>query len=417
MKTPAATQAQLEFFTNSKKEYEEIEEPPKAFDFSVLRALIKSGNDEFTRLFTQKTYLPGEIIIHEDDAGNNICVIAKGNVVIFKGDINTPAILGYRTSGDLIGEMALLDQRPRSATVMALEKTTLLETDQNGFNTLLSKPPFFGLNLLENLTARLRVSDEMRSHGAQVQRKLVSQVSELETEKSHLLELQRLRQEMTDLIVHDLRNPLGSISFSIKTLQMLLPAEISQEHDDLFKIAISSSTRMQHLVDSMLEVSRMEAGETELVLTNVELPSFLDQIMHNVVYLYQDNFSFTYACESDLPSLSMDKDKIERVLTNLLDNAIKHTPMNGNIRVNARQIDKEIAISVYNDGATIPVEERQRIFERFAQVSGEKRRQRGFGLGLVYCRLTVEAHRGRIWVDPGDDGNGCRFTFTIPVSK
>jgi signal transduction histidine kinase len=415
MNSKVATESQLAFFIEARKDYPQADEPLKAFDLTVLRALLNSGYDSYAHLFQHQVFQPGEIIIRENDAGDFLCIISSGSVVSYKGDINNPVILGYRSRGEMIGEMALLDHRPRSASVMALEPTELLITDQAGFSALLSKPPFIGLNLLEHLTSRLRESDDMRGHSARVQRKLVSQLSDLESEKRHLLELQRLRQEMTDLIVHDLRNPLGSLTFSIKTLQMLLPEAAVEANHELFNLALSAAGRMQRLIDSMLEVSRMESGETELVRSQVEIQSFLNNIIQNVVLIQQHNFVFDMCLEPNLPIVSMDRDKIERVVSNLLDNALKHTPINGHIQISARVMHNELAIGIYNDGVLIPAEDREYIFERFAQVSGEKRRQRGFGLGLVYCRLTVSAHGGRIWVEPSADGRGNRFLFTLPV--
>ena len=117
-----------------------------------------------------------------------------------------------------------------------------------------------------------------------------------------------------------------------------------------------------------------------------------------------------------LPTASADRDKIERVVTNLVDNAVKYTPNGGQITLAARAEAEHLLLSVTDTGPGIPEEQRQRIFERFAQVKGDTRARRGFGLGLAYCRLAVEAHGGRIWVEPGPGGVGSRFAFTLPIS-
>ena len=111
----------------------------------------------------------------------------------------------------------------------------------------------------------------------------------------------------------------------------------------------------------------------------------------------------------------VDQSLLDRVLTNLIDNAVKHTPLGGLVTVAAEVLKGEMAVSVTDSGPGIPPEERERIFERFTQTTGEKRRRRGFGLGLTFCRLTVLAHGGRIWVESGADGKGSRFVFTLPL--
>ena len=118
----------------------------------------------------------------------------------------------------------------------------------------------------------------------------------------------------------------------------------------------------------------------------------------------------------DLPSAIADREKIELVLVNLADNAMKYTPDNGRILFAAQREGHFVRFRVTDTGPGIPPGERQRVFERFAQVSGDKVARRGFGLGLTYCRLAVERHGGRIWVEPGENGLGSCFVFTLPIS-
>jgi signal transduction histidine kinase len=118
----------------------------------------------------------------------------------------------------------------------------------------------------------------------------------------------------------------------------------------------------------------------------------------------------------ELPPITVDEEKIERVLANLIGNAIKYTPGEGKITVTAEAQDDHIQVNVTDTGPGISPEDRKRIFERFAQVEGSSSRQ-GFGLGLSFCRLAVEAHGGQIWVESGDDEIGSRFSFTLPLEK
>ena len=390
-------------------------ELPSDLDFSFILAFVNSPDSHVKDLFRTRRCAPGEIIMQEGEPGSEIFIIRIGRIAIFKGPYDAPVILGYRGAGDMVGEMSVLENRPRSATVVALAECELLSTDQQGFAQMLSQPPFLGMNLLGMLSHRLRAIGEIHQADAQVSRQLSSQVELLESEKRHLLEMDRLRQETTDLIVHDLRNPLSSIMGSIKVLQLLLPKDISPESQELLQIALASSARMQRLVDSMLEVSRMQAGEIELVLKEVDLAELVPQVTETVLRPHGQEVQYRLELGPDLPLVKADRDRLERVLANLLDNAAKHSPSGGLITVEALRQENTVQVSVTDAGPGIPPEERTRIFERFAQVSGEKRKRRGFGLGLNFCKLTIEAHGGKIWIEPGPQDVGSRFVFTLPA--
>jgi len=392
------------------------EKLPSDLDFSFVRAYIESGNSPLKDLFQVRRCTPGEVIMLEGEEGNKILIIRFGRVAIFKGEFNAPVILGFRGTGDMIGEMAVLEKKPRSATVVALETTDLLVTDQDGFASMLNQPPFLGSDMLEMLSQRLRKIGETHRAEAVITRALSGQVEQLESEKRHLMELERLRQETTDLIVHDLRNPLSSIMGAIKVLQMLLPKSISPESRELVDIALTTAGRMQRLVDSMLEVSRMQAGESELTLSAVDLEALVRRVIDIVLRPYGNDIHYAVTIPRDLPSIEADRDRLERVLANLFDNAIKHSPSQGSISVDVRQVEGGLQVRVTDAGPGIPVEERQRIFERFAQVAGEKVRC-GYGLGLSFCKLTVEAHGGTIWVESGPDGIGTCFAFRLPLKR
>jgi signal transduction histidine kinase len=111
----------------------------------------------------------------------------------------------------------------------------------------------------------------------------------------------------------------------------------------------------------------------------------------------------------------IDEEKIDRVLANLIDNALKFTPKGGEITIAVEEQDKHVLVSVANTGPTIPPRDGERIFDRFAQLSETSHQRRGWGLGLAFCRLAVEAHGGRIWVEPGEGGEGNRFVFSLPL--
>jgi signal transduction histidine kinase len=402
---------------------EPVELTETTFDSPLLRLLISAEREHIAQSFTERNCIPGEIIFREGEPGDTIYLIYSGRVVVLKGDFASPTILGYRGVGDIIGEMAVFENQPRSASVIALDAVRLMGVSREGFQRLLYDTPSVGLSVMAMLSSRLRSSDEARSREDLSEKHLIGQVSELRFEKQRLEELQRLQQETSDLIVHDLRNPLSTVSVAVKMLAMVLPEEVLQANRELIEIAESGCDRMQRLVNTLLEVSQMEAGESEMTWVEVDLGVMIEEVLARVSILDRKGIEVRTCIPEDLPPVAADRDKIERVLTNLVDNALKYTPAKGRITVGVEVEgspqgalpDKRLRVTITDTGIGIPPDERQRIFERFAQVAGEKRKRRGFGLGLAYCRLAIEAHGGRIWAEPGDDGIGSRFVFTLPL--
>ena len=266
------------------------------------------------------------------------------------------------------------------------------------------------------MSGRLRASDDAFLNVAQARRTLTSQVSELATENRQLLELQRLREQTTELIIHDLRNPLQGITGAINMLRASLPTGILQENDDLFQLIVDNSNRMQRLIDSLLDISRLEAGEVKLALELSNLAVLLEAALNRTLPVLQARgITAQLELPHDLPLVSIDVYMIDRVVTNLLDNAIKFMPGRGEITVSVDQGGKEVQVSVNDTGFGIPLDQRAYIFERFARGTNSPTPQRGFGLGLTFCRLAVEAHGGRIWMEEGKGGAGSKFAFTLPT--
>jgi signal transduction histidine kinase len=267
------------------------------------------------------------------------------------------------------------------------------------------------------LSGRLRDADNVRTSALQGGQQLVKQVSRLESEKEQLLELQRVRKETSDLIVHDLRNPLGIIYGVLNMFEMVLPVEVLHDNRELFDLATTGCERMQRLVDSLLDVAKLETGEMVLNLTSTNLRPLIEEAAHREALASKlRGVVIETAADDNLPPAIMDAEQIDRVLANLIDNALKYSPEQSHLFVDAHAEPGQIVVSVTDQGPGIPAQERERIFERFAQIAGDKPSRRGFGLGLTFCRLTIEAHGGHIWVEAGPGGVGSRFIFTLPLS-
>ncbi len=223
---------------------------------------------------------------------------------------------------------------------------------------------------------------------------------------------------VSETLVHDLRSPLSS---TISALDVIHDAIINGDPAGIvepsIQIAQRSSRRMLAMVESILEITRMESGKIELNLSKVDVNTILDHSISEFDALANEyKVLITKNYPEDLPPLQMDKNKIHRVLNNLIDNALKYTPQNGEVSIYAGIRNQEyLEVQVRDNGPGIPREYQQKIFERFVQIPGSSSRKRGSGLGLTYCRLAIEAHGGEIWVEDRP-GGGSVFVFTLPVS-
>jgi len=389
--------------------------PEAAYNSPFLNMIMSLDRGDLARSFIERDCLPGEIIFEEDEQGDTMYLIWSGRVAIFMGNPDTPTILAYRSAGAIMGEMAVLENQPRSATVVALDDVHLLGMNRQRFESLLQDYPLMSLTIMEMFSSRLRESDEARSTGELSEKKLIQQMNHLQDEKEKQEKLERLRQETTDLVIHDLRNPLNSIGVSLKMLSAFLPEDVMQKNQEILKIAQASCEHLQRLVDSLLDVSRMEEGETIFMMGELDLKPILEEVMRRFLVINTKEIQMETVYEDDLPAVYADREKIERVLTNLLDNAYKYTPDKGSIKLNAIKKKDQVQVCIIDNGPGIPEKDRRRIFERFAQVPEENVIRRGFGLGLAYCKLAIERHQGKIWVEDSEGEIGSSFCFTLPI--
>jgi signal transduction histidine kinase len=228
-------------------------------------------------------------------------------------------------------------------------------------------------------------------------------------------ELEKLREDLLSMIYHDIRSPLANIISSLDVLQMMVNFDESKPAvQSLFDIAARSTRRIQRLTHSMLDINRLEAGQpvidkkptTPITLLQDSLDTLKPLIENKKLEIVMD-----FPNETTL--VMVNNDMIQRVIINLIENAIKYTPSEGKIIVGAQQSTSMVNFRVQDNGPGIPADHRQQIFEKYTrlQTNGE---MDGYGLGLAYCRLAVEGHGGNIWVD-NIPGGGSQFTFTIPV--
>jgi NtrC-family two-component system sensor histidine kinase KinB len=229
-------------------------------------------------------------------------------------------------------------------------------------------------------------------------------------------DLDSLREDLIAMVYHDLRSPLSNIVSSLEVLSTLLPVDRESTTTSLLNIAQRSTERIQRLTDSLLDINRLEAGQTVGNRQPVDLnPLVKDVLECELPFAESKNITVTVNIPSPIPKLFADADMLRRVLINLLENAVKFTPSGGQVTVSAQGYSDQVEVCIQDNGSGIPAADHVRIFEKFTRLStGDG--PRGLGLGLAYCRLAVASHGGQIWVESEVD-KGSSFKFTIPVAN
>jgi len=258
---------------------------------------------------------------------------------------------------------------------------------------------------LEDVTVRRRVRDlELRF------------TSELQESYRRLQELEKLRDDLTHMIIHDLRTPLTSMLFGMQVLEEA--GDLNESQREVIRIVLSGGETLLGMISDVLGVEKMESGFMQLDYAVLSAAELVASAVNQVASLAESkHLMLVRQIAADLPPLRGDENKLRRTLVNLLGNAIKFTPSGGAVTVEARHSKEEqsVVFSVSDTGEGIPPEAFGRIFEKFGQVES---RQGGHimstGLGLTFCKLAVEAHGGHIGVE-SVPGQGSTFCFTLPL--
>jgi two-component system sensor histidine kinase/response regulator len=267
--------------------------------------------------------------------------------------------------------------------------------------------------LSRQLTARLRDSNVrlIEKHRA-----LEAQNATLQKALQRLQEAEQTQRNMVSMIVHDLKNPLNVVFISIDLLASDFGGMLTDDQREILRNANLAGQQMLRLITNLLEVQRLEDGKMPVRLELLDLTQVLKLMVGQAQPLAdQKDITLSLTAKEPLPFVTADVDLTSRVVANLLDNAIKFTPLNGQIAVVAELKDGEIVVSVADNGPGIPANQQASIFEAFVQVPQDIRGEASVGLGLAFCRLAIDALAGRIWVE-SELGEGAKFSFALPAN-
>ena len=260
------------------------------------------------------------------------------------------------------------------------------------------------------LVVRVQTALKLRRMGAELRELFV----QLKRQRDDLVRLQFQKERLMAFVVHDLKNPVNSMDLHAQLL--LRDAGLPETARSSVAQIRSEARQLGRMIMNLLDLSKADEGKLVAKLAPVDLRALMETVRNELeVSAQARNVKLT--SRVDVPLLNGDEDLLRRAVGNLVENAIRHSPLGGTVAVTAFGGPSSTEIRVTDAGAGVPAELRERVFDPFLQVeSGERTVNRaGRGLGLAFCRLAVEAHGGRIWVE--DAAPGAVFCVSLPHAR
>lgn len=352
-----------------------------------------------------KTYPPETILCHEDAVEHTFYMILEGNFEVTKTINNSEKrLLKSLSAGDFFGEMALIHNAPRAATVASLSNVVVLELDKDGFDRVLKRSPSVAMAMVAEISNRLRQNDQLAIEDLRLR------ASELADAYQKLAEQDLARREFLSNISHELRTPLMVASGYLHALKKgMLTGE--QLHSSIETV----SRNVDQIVNLTNDILFLQ--EMDLVLPDFQSVNMLD-VVEMVVRKYEAKakergIALRVKGNIQVPPVQGDESSLERAVTALVDNAIKFSAPNGNVEIRLTENGNHVSVAVEDHGIGIDPQIRPRIFDRFFHLekNGEELYS-GLGIGLSITRQVIQQHRGTLDVI-SEPGKGSTFTISL----
>ncbi len=356
-----------------------------------------------------ETYPTDTVLCYEGDIGDKFYLISEGEIEILKKFTDTEErVMRTSRAGEYFGEMALLDDAPRTATVKTTKPTVMLELDRETFESALQKNPRITTMLVKTIINRMRAND------ARALAELAQQKQELEIAYDELQWQEQRRNEFLNTLAHELRTPLTTTSGYLQLLRAGLLA------GDQFDMAIdkidSSFKKVISLINDLLFVQRQML--VEFALEDVDLLEVLSGVYEELQPKARDkNKSINMLANTPVPIIQADPAGLTRAFKHLLDNAIKFSPDSDEVVVEVALKSNLVTVSFIDYGVGIPQDFMPRLFVEFERIeTAGGHLFDGAGLGLPIVKQIIERHGGEIDVK-SKVGEGSTFTVKLPLEQ
>lgn len=250
--------------------------------------------------------------------------------------------------------------------------------------------------------------------GAEVVEKGLKAALARDSQAQQEAQKQQLQRDLVAMTYHDMRAPLQHVQTTFAVLDRLIPPDAVPQAGEYVAAGTRAIRQVSRMIKTLLDMGKLENNGMSLNRRFVSLEAVVGQAFQIVSDSATDAAqTLVSRIDPGLPRARIDAEVVQRVLINLIENAIKYTPAGGTITVSAQAEGHNIRLAVTDSGPGIPPHLRDAVFDKYYRIRGSGSRE-GVGLGLAFCRLAVEAHGGRIWVE-GDAGSGAVFAFLLPA--
>jgi signal transduction histidine kinase len=355
------------------------------------------------------SYPAGAVLCRENAVEHTFYMILDGEVEVTKLINNSETrLLKVLSAGDFFGEMALIHNAPRAATVAAKTPLVVLELDKAGFDRVLQRSSSVSMAMVKEISSRLRQNDEMAIEDLRMR------AGELAEAYQKLAEQELARREFLTNVAHELRTPLMAASGYLQIMQSGMVT--GEKLDEVLSTVSRNVEQIVSLVNDILFLQ-----EIELVLLEFQ-PVDMNELARKVIEKYnkkaeERRVHLKLKGERGVPQVAGDPKSLERALTAIVDNAIKFSPRGGDVEIRFNARDNYLHIAIEDHGIGIAADVRPRIFDRFYHLekSGDDLFS-GLGIGLAITRQVLEQHHGKLDVE-STPGRGSTFTMSIPLWK
>lgn len=273
----------------------------------------------------------------------------------------------------------------------------------------------YAIEFIQTELQRLAIDGKLKNNMKELARKN-SELSKLNYElnkaNAELRQFDRAKTDFVSVASHEIRTPLASILGFVQTIlapDIELPKE---DHDKYLHVIESEAVRLSKLVDEILDISKIETGRLELKIENFSIISLVENVIQTIIIPSTIGVNIVIKDKGDY-IIKGDRERLGQVIRNIIENAVRFSNPDSEITINISKAENEFIVAVQDTGPGIAPAERNKIFEKFYRVKGEKNKSRGSGLGLAIAKEIISAHGGKIWVE-SEPGKGATFFFTVP---